>query len=162
MAKKIVKKAPAKKPAVKKAAVKPAVTAKPAVATAPVATPVAAPTCGGNCGCGCKGGFGRFVKKLIVFLIIFALGFAAGKFCDHAKQYKMMGFGRPEFVNGCMDLSSIKCPKMLEKVGMMDTDADGCITKDEFRAAKKAMRGEMRRGGCMGECSDCGAKPEMQ
>lgn len=142
MAKKTVKKAVAKKAPAKKVV-------KPAVA-APVAAPAvaAAPACG--CGCGCKcGGFGRFVKKLVVFLVIFALGFAAAKFCPHMGKRFHKG---PEFVNGCMDVTKIKCPVMLEKIQTLDADANGCITREEFRAGKKEMH-----GGCKG---DCGCKAE--
>ncbi|MBO7642861.1 MAG: hypothetical protein J6S74_01870 [Alphaproteobacteria bacterium] len=44
-----------------------------------------------------------------------------------------------QFVNGCADVASIKCPKMLEKLPAIDTDHDGCVTKTELRAAKKMM-----------------------
>lgn len=110
---------------------------------APVAAaPVAPVTC--NCGCGCRGGFGRFLKKLIVFLVIFALGFVAGKLCDHAKRmHKMM----PKFDNGCMVTSKIKCPEMLARVAALDVDANGCITKEEFRAGKKEFFRGKKCGG---------------
>lgn len=141
MAKKPVKKAPAKKAPVKK-------TVAAAAPAAPVV--VAAPACAGTCGC--KGGskFGRFFKKLIIFLIIFALGFAAGKFCCMSHHYKGMGFGHPKFVEGCLDTSKIQCPKMLEKFAAMDTNGDGCITKEEFWEAKKAMKAarDEQHSGC--------------
>ena len=47
---------------------------------------------------------------------------------------------RVQFVNGCVDVASIKCPKMLENLPAMDTDNDGCITKVEYLSAKRAMR----------------------
>lgn len=150
MAQKPIKKAPAKKAPAKKIVAKPAVTAAP-VAAAPAACPQ-------SCGCGCKcGGFGRFLKKLIVFLVIFALGFVAAKFCDHGKEFRR-GM-HPEFVNGCLDVTKIKCPEMAAKVAAMDTDANGCVTREEFRAAKKAMRGAGRPD-C--GCEKCGETPAVQ
>ncbi len=111
--------------------------------------------CGATCGCGadCKCdchcneqkprcGFGRFMKKLIITLIVFALGFAAAKLvcCD---KYHMRG-PRAEFVNGCLDAASVKCPKLLEALPAMDINQDGCITKDEYKIVKKQMRREIR------------------
>lgn len=155
MAQKTVKKTPAKKvAAVKKAPVKKAVAAKVAPAkktvakktvakkaTAPELKPVivAAPEthecgCGKNCPCGCKCGCRgvRFFKKFVVILIVFALGFVAAKMC--------CGGPRPTFVNGCMDVASVKCPKLQNALPMMDMDNDGCITKAEFKAFKHQMR----------------------
>ncbi len=143
------KKAPAKKTVAKKTVAKKAAPEKKIVAAAPVAHEC---PCGHDCKCGaeCKcahhGGckFGRFVKKLIVFLIIFALGFAAAKFCPCNKRGAMMRGPRVEFVNGCLDASSVKCPKLVESLPAMDINQDGCITRDEFRAVKREMRREIR------------------
>ena len=143
MAKKIVKKAPA--------GAKPMV-AKSAAAPAAAMTPAAAAPCCGGAGC-CRKGFGHFLKKLLVVLIIFIIGFMAGKFYSHAQRFHGMGFGRMEFVNGCLDMSKIKCPKMAAKFAAMDTNGDGCITKDEVWAAKKAMMA-MHHPAMDGECPD--------
>ena len=90
--------------------------------------------CGGECACAKKKcTFGRFLKKLILVLIIFALGFAAAKMCCCDKR---AGKPYPEFENGCL---VVKCPKMAEKVPMMDANNDGCVSREEFRAARKAM-----------------------
>ncbi|MCL1902460.1 MAG: hypothetical protein FWG18_02410 [Alphaproteobacteria bacterium] len=119
-----------KKPATRTAA-------KPAPAMAAPATP-----CCGGCACRC-GGFWRFVKKLIIFIIIFALGFAACKFmCMH--KHWGMGMKRMQFVNGCLDTSKIRCPRMLDKVQQMDLNGDGCITKAEMMEWKKTKRAEFR------------------
>lgn len=103
--------------------------------------------CGQDCKCGthceCKrGGFARFFKKLIVALILFALGFVAAKFfcCNH---YGPRG-PRVDFVNGCLDASTVKCPKLLAALPAMDINGDGCITREEYRAVKKEMRREIR------------------
>ncbi len=155
MAQKTVKKTPAKKvAAVKKAPVKKAVVAKATPAKKPVAKKpvakkaiapelkpviIAAPEthecgCGKQCPCGCKCGCRgvRFFKKFVVILIVFALGFVAAKMC--------CGGPRPKFVNGCMDVASVKCPKLQNALPMMDTDNDGCITRAEFKAFKHQMR----------------------
>ena len=50
----------------------------------------------------------------------------------------------PVFVNGCLDMESVKCPKMRENIARMDLDGNGCVTEGEFRAAKRAMRHDMR------------------
>lgn len=97
--------------------------------------------CNGTCTehkCGCKKG--GFFKKLIVFLIIFALGFAAAKMCG-CKYNKMP---RPQFDNGCL---VVKNPEMMKKIPVMDADKDGCVTKEEFKAAKKAMKNQPKKRG---------------
>ncbi len=144
-----VKKAPAKKAPVKK-------TAPAAMAETKIVTPAPetfACGCGGNCACGghcgehhgehTGGGFGRFIKKLIIVLIIFALGFAAAKMLYFNKPNHMRG-PRAEFVNGCLDVTTITCPKMLESLTVMDVNADNCISRDEYRAFMKQMEREIR------------------
>jgi len=163
MATKTVKKAATKSVAAKKAPVKKSAPAakKPApkkVATKELktATPVTEMhtcgcghdcKCGANCQCGAdchcaKRGskFGRFMRKLILFIIIFALGFAAAKLCCCSRHHGP----RLNFINGCLDASSIQCPKLLESLPAMDINQDGCITRDEFRAVKRHMRAEIR------------------
>jgi hypothetical protein len=49
-----------------------------------------------------------------------------------------------DFVNGCADIASIKCPEMLKKLPAIDADHNNCITKAELRAAKKMMRHHKR------------------
>lgn len=166
MAQKPVKKTAAKtavKPAAKKTAVKKVAAKKPTVkAAAPKdVKEVIAPApemhacgCGADCKCGadcachngksCHGGckFGRFIKKLLLVLIAFALGFAAAKMCCCDKP--CMRGPRVHFVEGCMDVSSVKCPKMQEALPMMDINQDGCITREEYREFKKAVRDEVR------------------
>ena len=148
MADKTTKKTTVKKAVAKKTVSKPAATKKAPAKKAPVKK-VAAPVvekypcgcdkgcaCGGECACAKKKcTFGRFLKKLILVLIIFALGFAAAKMCCCDKRGKMGP--RPEFENGCL---VVKCPKMANMVPMMDTDANGCVTREEFKAARKHHR----------------------
>lgn len=106
--------------------------------------------CGAGCACGsachCHGGFGRFMRKLIVFLVIFALGWAAaGLFqggCPMGKRGMMHKGPNPRvhFVNGCLDATSVKCPKMAEMLVTMDADENGCITRAEYKAARRGLR----------------------
>jgi len=156
MAQKTVKKTTTKTAAAKKAPVKKAAprktVAKPAVAIEEKAT--MAPmekypcgcdkdcACGGKCGCHGHGGFARFFRKLIVALILFALGFASAKMfcCNH---YGPRG-PRVQFIDGCMDVESVKCPKLVAALPAMDINQDGCITREEYRAVKKEMRREIR------------------
>lgn len=72
-----------------------------------------------------------FVGAIIIGFVISQLFFCG---CCHKKHMP-----RVHFVNGCVDVTTVKCPKMLENLPMMDTDNDGCITKKELRASKKNM-----------------------
>ena len=99
--------------------------------------------------CACKCHRSGFWKKLVLIVIFFALGFASAKLCCcHKKSFKMMP--RPEFDNGCL---VVKCPKMAEKVAMMDADKDGCVTRAEFREARRQMK--------RGPRPEMPAQPEM-
>lgn len=144
----------AKKPTVKKTVKKSA----PELQEPVVAPEMAACKCGAGCKCGencacgsdCKcnrGGsrFGRFMIKLIMVLIIFALGFGAAKLLD-CNEFRGP---RVDFDDGCLDVSSVKCPELQRALPMMDIDHDGCITREEYRAVKtelhRQMRAEMRK-----------------
>lgn len=116
--------------------------------------------CGGNCKCHCHGG-AHWVKHVIVWAIIFALGMVCGKlFCCGNHGMKHMPKMQPVFVNGCLDMGSIKCPKMQEKLAAADVDANECISVAEYKAVKKEMRKEMR-GGKKGWFGKKGQKPEV-
>lgn len=151
MAQKTVKKSAAKKPAAKKMVVKKAAAKKP-VAKKVVAKPVepvvvaaAVTPCEHECGCKCKchGGFGRFLRRLLLALIIFILGFvAANMICGNGPR-SMRG-PRVEYINGCVDMASVKCEKMLQALPAMDADNDGCITRAEYKAGKRELRRAMR------------------
>jgi len=148
MAEKTAKKATTTKKTVAKKTVSKPATTKKTVAKKVVATPVVEKfpcgcdscdkgcACGGECMCAKKKcTFGRFLKKLVLVLIIFALGFATAKMSCCDKRGKMGP--RPEFENGCL---VVKCPKLAEMVPMMDTDANGCVTREEFKAARKHLK----------------------
>lgn len=95
--------------------------------------------CGAECGCGCHHRRGKF-KKFIVLVIVFCLGFAVARIvnCDKA-HHKHMPKMNPIFVNGCLDMESIKCPKMQEVLQTADVNQDGCVSVSEFDEAKKSM-----------------------
>lgn len=151
MAQKTVKKA-VTKPAAKKAVVKKAAVKKPvAKKTVKIdVEPMVAPEmhqcahecqCHAKCGGGCR--FGRFVRKLLLALIIFALGFAAANvFCGNGPR-SMRG-PRVDFVNGCVDMASVKCPQLTQMLANADANSDGCISREEYRAAKREFRRAMR------------------
>lgn len=132
-----VKKAVAKKPTAKKAVVEEVKETAPEMHECP---------CGGGCKCGhhCGSRFGHFMIKLIVVLIIFALGFAAAKFLDDGRDFRGP---RVDFDNGCLDVSSVKCPQMQEVLPVMDVDGDGCITREEYRAVSREFHRQMRAAG---------------
>ena len=48
------------------------------------------------------------------------------------------------FVDGCLNMESVKCPKMIEELANADVDMNGCISVEEFKTVKRAMRREMR------------------
>ena len=146
MAEKSIKKPATKKPATKKNVTKPVTTKKTASKKADAKKAVVMPVaetyeCGCAHGCACHGHcghkkctLGRFIKKFIIFFIVFSMGFAAAKFCPMNKRGKMAP--RPEFENGCL---VVKCPKMAEKIHIMDVNNDGCVSREEFRAARKKI-----------------------
>lgn len=133
----------AKKPAVKKSVKK----AAPELQETIVVQDMPKCKCGENCACGadCKCGrsgsrFGRFMIKLIMVLIVFALGFGAAKLLD-CNEFRGP---RVDFDNGCLDASSVKCPRLQLALPAMDIDRDGCITREEYRAVKSEMHRQMR------------------
>lgn len=122
------------KKTVTKKTVKPAV--KRAVRVEPTMPEMHACACGAECKCGCK--CGKF-KKFIVLFIVFCIGFAVAKFtCCHGMRHHMRGMPemQPVFVNGCLDMESVKCPKMQELLKNADVNADECISIEEFDAIK--------------------------
>jgi hypothetical protein len=63
----------------------------------------------------------------------------------HKKMYKHRG--QFQFVDGCLDLSKIKNPKVAMRISAADADGNGCITKDELKAWKaefKAQKAAMK------------------
>ena len=129
---------PAKKTTIKKTAVKKVAAKK----TAPVMEHKC--ECGENCHCHCHCR-AHWVKHIIVWAIIFALGMVCGKMMNCGHGHKHMPKMNPVFVNGCLDMESVKCPMMQEKLATADIDGNECISVEEFRAVKKEMR-SMHKG----------------
>ncbi|MBR5903909.1 MAG: hypothetical protein IKZ49_00045 [Alphaproteobacteria bacterium] len=131
--KKVIKKTTAKKP-VKKATVKPAVeTTKPC-----------------ECGCGCcchHHGAAHVLKKIIILAIVFALGMVAGKAFNFGAPRHHQPMFHPVFTNGCLDMATIKCPKMQENILKADVNGDGCVSVEEWKAAKPHHK-HMKKEGC--------------
>lgn len=125
---------PAKKTtAVKKAAIK-----KDSVKPAPVMEHKC--ECGENCKCHCHGG-AHLVKHIIVWAIIFALGMVCGKmiYGGHGPKHQVPKT-HPVFVNGCLDMASVKTPMMKEKLAKADVDGNGCVSIEEYKAVRKEMK----------------------
>ena len=110
---------------------------------------------GHHCGCmngnpcKCGGGFWRFIKRLFWFLVIFALGFATCMLlCSHGPRHHRGPKMPIEFVNGCLDMNKIECPEFRAKLMKADMNNDGCVSREEYRTVKQAMRDArgMRRG----------------
>lgn len=125
---------PAKKSVAKKATKKVAVK-KPTVKAAPVMEHEC--TCGGHCHCH---GRAHCLKHIVILALVFALGMVVGKFLPCGHGHKPMPQMHPVFVNGCLDMESIACPKMQEKLATADVNADECISIEEYRAVKQAMK----------------------
>lgn len=111
--------------------------AKPAVAKKPVVKEIPMPEI--YCHCTKRK---RNCILTCVSLGCFLLGFLVSQlFCCCCKKHQpKLQFNE----NGCVVVESIKCPKMLEELPMIDADHDNCITKAEMRAAKRAMRHHKR------------------
>ncbi len=130
---------PAKKTkTVKKATVK-------QVATKPAPVVEHKCECGEHCNCHCHGS-AHWIKHIIVWAIIFALGMAAGKLMNCDKGHKNMPKTHPVFTNGCLDMNSIKNPKLREALVNADVDGNECISVEEYKSVKKAMRPERKPG----------------
>ena len=122
--------------------VKKTIVKKPAVKSAPVMEHKC--ECAAGCKCHCHGG-AHWVKHVIVWAIFFAFGMACGKMvCCGGHGPKHMPKMHPVFVNGCLDMESIKCPMMQEKLATADVDGNECISVEEYKAVKKEMRKGMR------------------
>ena len=89
-----------------------------------------------HCGCSCTP-----LKKAFYLGGMFLLGFAIAHFafCPCSRFGHKMQKEHPVFVNGCLDMQSIKCPKMQEILANADMDADGCISVSEFNTVKRIM-----------------------
>ena len=132
--KKVIKKTTAKKTVIK-------ATVKPAVKPAAVETQAPC-TCG--CGCGCHK---HILKKIVVLAIVFALGMFAGKTLHFGAPKFHKPMFHPVFTNGCLDMATIKCPKMQENILKADVNGDGCVSVEEWKAVKPQHK-HMQKEGC--------------
>ena len=125
MPQKSTKKAPAKKP-VKKTVVKPAAAPKPVFDI---------PEPERYCHCTKR-------KRNTILTCVSISAFVLGLLTYHLVFCPYHSIVKPHlnYVNGCVDVASVKCPKLLQDLPLIDENHDGCVTKDEMRAAKKAMR----------------------
>ena len=57
--------------------------------------------------------------------------------CGH--HHKPMPIKHPVFVEGCLDMQSVECPKMQEALAKADANADNCISREEYKEVKKTM-----------------------
>ncbi len=127
--KKTNKKAAVKKPVVKKAAVKAAAKAPVAAVSQP------APVVESNCCCGCHASCGHKMKRFFVLVIVFVLGWLACSYCCFGPKGMGMRLHHRNnmFVEGCLDTMKMGSPEKTQAVLAADTNADGCITKDEWK-----------------------------
>lgn len=95
--------------------------------------------CGEHCQCHCHCR-AHLLKHIIILALVFAIGMVAGKFLPCGHGHKHMQQMHPVFVNGCLDMSSIECPMMQEKLATADVNADECISIEEYRAVKQSMK----------------------
>ena len=103
--------------------------------TIPVVAPVTA-----GCGCGCKCGcHGHFIKKFIILLFMFLLGAVSTYYVCKPHMHNMKHHIKFDD-NGCLVMESIKSAKFAEIVSKADFDANGCISREEFRALRRAAQ----------------------
>lgn len=123
----VAKKAPAKKPVKKTVAAAP-VAKKPIPA---VEIPLPDPYC--HC---------TKRKRNMILTCVSTGCFLLGILVCHLAFCTCHKHNKPHmnFVDGCLDIASVKCPKMLQDLPKIDVNRDGCVTKAELRAAKKMMR----------------------
>lgn len=121
-------------------------TVKPAKATTKTIKPATPEiethtcNCGNSCACGCHHHCGAF-KKIVVMIIVFCLGYATAHFFPCKKYHKhMMPKLTPVYVNGCLDMDSIKCPKAQKALANADENADGCISEAEYKVSIETLR----------------------
>ena len=100
--------------------------------------------CDEHCNCHCHGS-AHWIKHVIVWAIIFALGMATGKIMNCGHPHKVAPKTHPVFTNGCLDMNSVKSPKLREKLETADISGDACISVEEYKAVRKAMTAERNR-----------------
>ena len=125
-----------------KAAVK-KTTVKKAVVAAPVAEHKCDCGCGAECACH-KHCHAHLLKRIVILAIVFALGMVCGKMIPcghHPKDIKFpIQQQHPVFTNGCLDVNTVQSPKMREELGKADVNGDKCISLEEYKAVRKAMK----------------------
>ena len=115
---------------------------KPAVVKQPV---VHEHDCGCGCGhhCCCGNRWVVIGIKAAVLVIVFLLGCFTSALIMHGGHKGPMR--HIDFdAKGCVVLESVKCPKLLETLATADSNADGCISKDELKAAHEEMHKAQR------------------
>jgi len=83
-------------------------------------------------------------KRNTILTCVFAASLLLGMFIAHMFFCPVCPHKAKPHVqfdeNGCAVVESIKCPKMLESLPMIDVNHDGCITKQEMDLSKRGMR----------------------
>ena len=110
-----------------------------------VAAPKVAPAAAAKASdCVCPPKRGVCWKKILIFILGLAIGAGACmlcKGCPRKRAMKHKAEHRHEmFVDGCFDLSRIRNPERLAQIQALDTNGDGCITKEEFFGSERPAR----------------------
>lgn len=108
--------------------------------------------CGEKCHCCCCCGHRviRWCIKVILLCIVFVAGMAVAPLFMNEKPMHHMEFDD----NGCVVLESVKCPKMLETLSVADTNADGCISREEIKSAKHNMHNRDNAEGSVADVTE--------
>ncbi len=85
-----------------------------------------------------KKSIGKKIVKIVLIFVVFAGGVMVGKHCMNGKKMHHKPAFAPEFVNGCLDMSKIQCPKKAEMLTATAENSDNCITEEEFKAMDKS------------------------
>ena len=123
------------------------------------AAPVREHNCVHDCPCGChKHGMGHRIKHVVILLLVFILGYACGKMFWFGPMHHpmmphmphMQHMQRPVFINGCLDMQSIKSQKMQEVLMSADVNGDACVSEEEYKAFKVAKAQKFGKKGKFG------------
>lgn len=96
--------------------------------------------CGKDCPCKCHGKY-HLIKKIIILAIVFSLGMVVGTtLCSGPKHHKKSQVKRPVFVENCLKMDSVANPRLKKALETADVNADNCISREEYQAAKQSIK----------------------